>query len=201
MGVPPIETLVARIVELLSDPRVCRMGENALRSKLKSELRKASSGQEGVDEAIDHMSRELASHAGDVCRQIPAEARAVATAAALGGVIYGVTQMPEEEIRNMIARTRVKLRTDLGFLDAPDVTLTVAPTLAPLVGGDPSAEFEIRRQWQQRGTDHSARLRFDTGGSVGVGYTGSRGSAQWGAEVSRNDRGRGEGRVYFSLRF
>jgi hypothetical protein len=196
---PKIEQLAAKVLEAISDPRVCGQGASALRRLVRDQLRSAAASSSGQTEAaIDYAAGQVAGHVEEICRGLPPDVRAVGVVVAAAGAVYGVSQMPEAEIRAMIAGIRAKVIDTRLMIAGEPVQLSVSSTLAPLFGERPSVSAEAR--WQQRifGQQGTARLYAnDLGGNPTAGGSWSTplngGSAEFGANTSNG------GTVYFRL--
>lgn len=198
---PKIEQLAAKVLEAISDPRVCGQGANALRGLIRDQMKAAAASSSGqTDVAIEQAAGQVAGRVEEICHGLPPDVRAVGVVVAAAGAVYGVSQMPEAEIRAMIARVRTKVIDTKLMIAGEPVQLSVSSTLAPLFGEPPSVNAEAR--WQQRifGQSGTARLYAnDLGGNATAGGSWSTplqgGSAEFGANTS------GGGTVYFRLQF
>lgn len=197
---PKIEQLAAKVLEAISDPRVCGRGADALRRMVRDQLKSAAtSSSPETDAAIDHAAGQVAGGVEEICRGLPPDVRAMGVVVAAAGAVYGVAQMPEAEIRAMVAGVRAKVIDTKLMIAGEPVQLSVSSTLAPLFGEPPSVNAEAR--WQQRifGQTGTARLYAnDLGGNAAAGGSWSTplqgGSAEFGANTS------GGGTVYFRLK-
>lgn len=197
---PKIEKLAAQVLEAISDPRVCGYGAKALRNLIKDELRRSSPADyDRASVALDQAAGAVADRVEDVCRGLPPELRAVGVVVAAAGAVYGVSQMPEAEIRKAIADMRVKVVDTKLRIAGEEVQLSMSSTLAPLFGEPPSANVEAR--WQQRifGQVGTARVFAEgVGGNASAGGSWSTpmpgGNAEFGANTGNG------GTVYFRLR-
>ncbi len=200
MADPRIEELAGKVLEAISDPKVCGYGADALRNAIKRELRNAASNRNPrTNEAIDHASRRIAGRVEDVCRGLPPGVRAIGTVVAAAGAIYGVSQMPEEEIRAAIAKIEVDVIDTRLMIAGQRVDMSVSTTLAPLFGDDPSVDAEAKWKQELFGQRGNARLYArDLGGDEVYGGSWStrydRGTAEFGANS------RDGGTVYFRLK-
>lgn len=159
MADPRIERLAAQVLEAISDPRVCGYGGNALRNTIKRELRSAASNRNAqTDAAIDHASRRVAGHVEDICRGLPPSVRAVGAVVVAAGAVYGVSQMPEEEIKAAIAKMDVDVLDTRVNIAGQPVRLGLSTSLAPLFGERPTVEAEARWKQQIFGQEGNARL-------------------------------------------
>ena len=196
---PRIERLAAQVLEAISDPRVCGQGANALRNTIKQELRRAApSADAQTSAAIDYASGQIAGRVEDICRGLPPNVRAVGVVVAAAGAVYGVSRMPEEEIRRAIAGIRANvLRSNL-TIAGQAVELRVSTTLAPLMGERPSVNAEARWQQELFGQTGTARLfANDMGGNPVAGGSWSAPLQSGNMEFGANTRDGGT--VYFRL--
>ena len=196
MADPRIERLAAQVLEAISDPKVCGQGANALRNTIKRELKKAAPGANAqTNEAINYASGQIAGRVEDICRGLPPNVRAVGVVVAAAGAVYGVTQMPEEEIRRAIANMRATVVNSRINIAGQPVDLKVSTTLAPLLGERPSVNAEARWRQQLFGQPGTARVFANDMGRPAE-YAGSdvESAAEWfsakiGAPVSAPDLG------------
>jgi len=197
---PRIERLAAQVLEAISDPRVCGQGANALRNMIRQELRRAApNANEQTNTAIEHASGQIAGGVEDLCRGLPPDVRAVGVVVAAAGAIYGVSRMPEEEIRQAIAGVRAKVIDSRLTIAGEVVELSVSTTLAPLFGERPSVNAEARWQQQLFGQPGSARLfATDLGGNAVAG--GSWTAPLQGGSMELGANTGGGGTVYFRLK-
>ena len=196
---PKIERLAAQVLEAISDPKVCGKGADALRGLIKRELRKlAPNDNVQTNRAIDHGSRQIAGHVEDICRGLPPNVRAAGVVVAAAGAVYGVSQMPEEEIRAAIAKMRADVIDRDLTIAGQRVNLSVSTNLAPLFGERADVQAEARWQQEIFAQRGNARLYAN-----GIGNGGTYGGS-WSAPL---DNGRMEfgansrdgGTVYFKL--
>lgn len=193
---PKIERLAAQVLEAISDPKVCGQGADALRGMIKRELRKlAPNGDAQTNRAIDHGSRQIAGRVEDICRGLPANVRAAGVVVAAAGAVYGVSQMPEEEIRAAIAKMRADVVDRELTIAGQRVNLSVSTNLAPLFGERPDVRAEARWQQQIFGQQGSARV-YANGGTYGGSWSAplDNGRMEFGANS------RDGGTVYFKLK-
>ncbi len=197
---PRIERLAAQVLEAISDPSVCGKGANALRNMIRQELRRAATNaNDQTNAAVEYASGQIAGEVENICRALPADVRAVGVVVAAAGAVYGVSRMPEEEIRAAIAGVRAKVIDSRLTIAGEVVELSVSTTLAPLFGEQPSVNAEARWQQQLFGQTGTARLfANDVGGNAVAGGSWSAplqgGSMELGANTG------GGGTVYFRLK-
>lgn len=199
MADPRIERLAAQVLEAISDPRVCGRGADALRNTIKRELRSALTEQSPqANRAINHASQQIAGQVEDICRGLPPGVRAAGVVVAAAGAVYGVSQMPEEEIRGAIARIRADVIDRRITIAGQAVNLSVSTDLAPLFGERATVNAEARWQQQLFGTTGTARLYADDVGGNGV-FGGSYSAPLDGGSMQFGANSRDGGTVYFRL--
>ncbi|MBV1860119.1 MAG: hypothetical protein KUG77_17025 [Nannocystaceae bacterium] len=142
---------------------------------IKRELRSALSEQTPqADRAINYASERIAGQVEDICRGLPSNVRAAGVVVAAAGVVYGVSQMPEEEIRAAISRIRADVIDRRITIAGQQVKLTLSTDLAPIFGERATVNAEARWRQQLFGTTGIAKVfANDIGGNglLGASYS------------------------------
>ena len=196
-----IERLAAQVLEAISDPSICGRGADALRNQIKRELGKAlSQHTPEANPTIEYASQRIAGQVESICRGLPPNVRAAGVVVAAAGAVYGVSQMPEEEIRAMISRIRADVIDRRITIAGQSVDLSVSTDLAPLFGERATVNAEARWRQQLFGTTGTARLFADDIGGKGV-FGGSYSAPLDGGSMEFGANSRAGGTVYFRLQF
>ncbi len=199
MADPRIERLAAQVLEAISDPRVCGYAADALRKQIRREFRNLVPDRTPqANRAIDQASRSLVGPVEDMCRGLPPDVRAVGVIVAAAGAVYGVSQMPEEDIRAAIARIRVDVADRNITVLGQTVRLSMSTDLAPLFGERATVNAEARWRQELFGTTGTARLYADDVGGGGV-FGGSYSAPLDGGRMEFGANSRDGGTVYFRL--
>lgn len=197
---PKIERLAAQLLEAISDPKLCGHGADALRGMIKRELRKhAPNDNAQTQQVIDHGARQVAGQVENICRGLPANVRAAGVVVAAAGAVYGVSQMPEEEIRAAIAKMRADVIDRDLTIAGQRVNLSISTDLAPLFGERADVRAEARWRQQIFGQTGDARLYARDIGNGGGNY-----GASWSAPLDNGHMEFGAnsqngGTVYFRM--
>lgn len=194
-----VEQLAARVLEAISDPRVCGHGGDALRKMIVREIRGAVPQRNArIDGAINQGAQQIAGRVEDLCRGLPAGVRATGVVVAAAGAIYGVSQMPEEEIRAAIARIRTDVIDRRIMIAGQAVNLSLSTDLAPLFGQRATVNTEARWRQQLFGVTGNARLYGNDVAGSGV-YGGSFSAPLDGGRMEFGANTRDGGTVYFRM--
>lgn len=124
--------------------------------------------------------------------------RAAGVVVIAAGAVYGVSQMPEAEIREAIARVRADVIDRKITIAGQPVNLSLSTDLAPLFGERATVNAEVRWQQQLFGTTGTARLYADDVGGGGV-FGGEYSAPLDGGNMQFGANSREGGTVYFRL--